>query len=114
MIVKKIHFVIDKNTKTKNLKKIFLKIYGNHSPLKSDVIIVVGGDGFMLEALKKGDRIVTIGGIHGTVSGFKGKEKKMLALKLDKNTNITINRSAVSGLLNEIDQDEAQPLEEQS
>ena len=38
----------------------------------------------------------------------------MLALKLYKNTNITINRSAVSGLLNEIDQDEAQPLEEQS
>ena len=68
----------------------------------------------MLEALKKGDRIVTIGGIHGTVSGFKGKEKKMLALKLDKNTNITINRSAVSGLLNEIDQDEAQAVEEQS
>ena len=68
----------------------------------------------MLEALKKGDRIVTIGGIHGTVSGFKGKEKKMLALKLDKNTNITINRSAVSGLLNEIDQDDAEPLEGQS
>tara|TARA_B100001123_G_C15218771_1_gene990352 strand:- start:658 stop:1428 length:771 start_codon:yes stop_codon:yes gene_type:complete len=53
MIIKKIHFVIDKNTKTKNLKKIFLKIYGNHSPLKSDVIVVVGGDGFMLETLKK-------------------------------------------------------------
>ena len=28
----------------------------------------------MLEALKKGDRVVTIGGIHGIVSGFKGKK----------------------------------------
>ena len=30
----------------------------------------------MLEELKKGDRIVTIGGIHGTIGGFKSKEKK--------------------------------------
>ena len=68
----------------------------------------------MLEALKKGDRVVTIGGIHGIVSGFKGKEKKILTLKLDKNSNITINRSAISGLLNNIDQDEHEPLEVQS
>ena len=34
----------------------------------------------MLEALKKGDQIVTIGGIHGKVSGFKGKEKKAKAV----------------------------------
>ena len=68
----------------------------------------------MLEGLKKGDRIVTIGGIHGTISGFKGKEKKMLNIKLDKNTTITVNRSAISGLLNNLDQNESEPLEEQS
>ena len=68
----------------------------------------------MLSELKKGDRIVTIGGIHGTISGFKGKEKKMLTIKLDKNTTITINRSAISGLLNNFDQNESEPLEEQS
>ena len=68
----------------------------------------------MLEGLKKGDRIVTIGGIHGTISGFKGKEKKMLTIKLDKNTTITVNRSAISGLLNNLDQNEPEPLEEQS
>ena len=68
----------------------------------------------MLEGLKKGDRIVTIGGIHGTISGFKGKEKKMLTIKLDKNTTITVNRSAISGLLNNLDQNESEPLEEQS
>ncbi len=68
----------------------------------------------MLSELKKGDRIVTIGGIHGTISGFKGKEKKMLNIKLDKNTTITVNRSAISGLLNNLDQNESEPLEEQS
>ena len=68
----------------------------------------------MLSELKKGDRIVTIGGIHGTISGFKGKEKKMLTIKLDKNTTITINRSAISGLLNNFDQNESEPLEAQS
>ena len=68
----------------------------------------------MLSELKKGDQIVTIGGIHGTISGFKGKEKKMLNIKLDKNTTITVNRSAISGLLNNLDQNESEPLEEQS
>ena len=67
-----------------------------------------------LSELKKGDRIVTIGGIHGTISGFKGKEKKMLTIKLDKNTTITVNRSAISGLLNNLDQNESESLEEQS
>ena len=36
----------------------------------------------MLEALKKGDRVVTIGGFHGTVSWLKGKDKKIVNLKL--------------------------------
>mgnify|MGYP003308644128 CR=1 FL=1 len=39
----------------------------------------------MLEALKKGDRVVTIGGIHGTVSGLKGKDKKIVNLKVSNN-----------------------------
>ncbi|MFQ6612178.1 MAG: preprotein translocase subunit YajC [Fidelibacterota bacterium] len=51
----------------------------------------------MLTALKKGDHIVTIGGIHGTIVGFKNNNRSV-ALKIDKNTNITVNRSAVAGL----------------
>ena len=39
----------------------------------------------MLNSLKKGDKVVTIGGIHGTVAGFKGKESNLVILKLDKN-----------------------------
>ena len=50
------HVVFDKNrfsTKIKNFLYKKLKIY---SVLKSNLIIVIGGDGFMLEALKKYNR----------------------------------------------------------
>ena len=51
----------------------------------------------MLLSLKKGDKVITIGGIHGIVSGMKNKGK-LIVLKVDKNLNININRSAISGL----------------
>ena len=53
MNINKIHFVIDKTTKTKGLKKKLLKKYKNFSPKQSEVIVVIGGDGFMLQSLKK-------------------------------------------------------------
>ena len=68
----------------------------------------------MLGALKKGDRVVTIGGIHGTVSGLKGKDKKIVNLKVSNNTNISLNRSALSGLIDKIDETEVESIEEQS
>lgn len=49
----KIHFVFDNSNKAKNLKRISLKKYHNYKPSKSDVIVVAGGDGFMLKTLKK-------------------------------------------------------------
>ena len=51
--MKKIHFTFDKNSKSQKLKKIILKKYVNFSPSKSDLIIVAGGDGYMLSVLKK-------------------------------------------------------------
>ena len=53
MKVKKIHFVIDRTIKTRSFRKIIFKKYKNYKPSYSDVIVVVGGDGFMLETLKK-------------------------------------------------------------
>ena len=53
MIRKKIHFVIDKTSKALAAKKILLKKYKSYYPKQSDAIVVVGGDGFMLEILKK-------------------------------------------------------------
>ncbi len=50
--MKKYHFIFDKTKKNKKLKKILLKKYKNFAPNFSDVIIVLGGDGFMLQTLK--------------------------------------------------------------
>ena len=49
----KLHFAIDKTIKAKSSQKILLKRYKNFPPNKSDAIVVIGGDGFMLESLKK-------------------------------------------------------------
>lgn len=49
----------------------------------------------MIDALKKGDKVVTIGGIHGVVSSTK---EKTVILKVDDNVKIEVNRSAVAGV----------------
>lgn len=51
----------------------------------------------MLDALKKGDKIVTIGGIHGTVFSLKDSS---VVVKVDDNTKIEFSRSAIAGLEN--------------
>ena len=52
----KYHFIFDRTNKNKKLIKIFLKKYKNYSPQSSTVIVVLGGDGFMLKTLKKYQR----------------------------------------------------------
>ena len=49
----KCHFVVDKTHKSKKLKNILLTKYKNYLPQFSNVIVVLGGDGFMLQTLKK-------------------------------------------------------------
>ena len=49
----KIHFVVDKNIKTRILKENLLKSFKNYSAYQSNVLVVIGGDGFMLQTLKK-------------------------------------------------------------
>jgi preprotein translocase subunit YajC len=59
----------------------------------------------MLETLKKGDHIVTIGGVHGTVVGLKN-QGKIVVIKVDKNTNLSIVKSSIAGLADSVtDQD---------
>lgn len=53
----------------------------------------------MIDALKKGDKIVTIGGIHGTVTQAKENEKTII-VKVEGGTTIEFNRSAVATVLN--------------
>ncbi len=47
----------------------------------------------MLEAMKKGDRVVTIGGLHGTVDSVKDNE---VVLKVDDNVKLKFQKSAIS------------------
>ena len=50
----------------------------------------------MLDALKKGDKIITIGGIHGTISSV---HEKTVIVKVDDNCKIEFNRSAISSVV---------------
>ena len=49
----KCHFVVDKTNKNKKLENTFLTKYKNYPPQLSNAIVVLGGDGFMLQTLKK-------------------------------------------------------------
>ena len=50
----------------------------------------------MLGALKKGDKVVTIGGIHGTIQTVR---ESTIILKVDDSTKIEFSRSAVSSIV---------------
>jgi preprotein translocase subunit YajC len=50
----------------------------------------------MLNSLKKGDRVVTSGGIYGTIQGV---EPDVVYLKIAENVKVKVSRSAVTGVL---------------
>jgi len=56
----------------------------------------------MLSSLKKGDRIVTIGGLHGTVQNVRdytdGRPSTVI-IKVDDNVKLEFLRSAVSSIV---------------
>lgn len=49
----------------------------------------------MIESVQKGDRIVTAGGIHGTVAGVKEKEQTLI-VKIDDNVKVELSRTSVA------------------
>jgi preprotein translocase subunit YajC len=54
----------------------------------------------MLEALKRGDKVVTNGGLHGEVAAI---DDAVVVLKIADNVKVRVSRSAVSGLQGETD-----------
>lgn len=50
----------------------------------------------MLNSLKKGDRVITSGGIYGTVQGV---EADVIYLKIAENVKVKVSRSAVSNIV---------------
>jgi preprotein translocase subunit YajC len=50
----------------------------------------------MLAALKKGDKIVTIGGMHGTIQEMSDDS---VTLRVAHNVNVTFDRGAINNVL---------------
>lgn len=51
----------------------------------------------MLNALKKGDKVVTIGGLHGTIVDLNDDQ---VVLRVNENTKLTFERNAVNIVIN--------------
>lgn len=50
----------------------------------------------LLESIKKGDKIITAGGMHGTVEGI---EEKTLLVKISDNVKVKLERSSVTTIV---------------
>jgi preprotein translocase subunit YajC len=50
----------------------------------------------MIEAVKKGDKVVTIGGIHGTVHAVK---EGVVVVKVDENCRLEFSKSAIATVI---------------
>ena len=52
----------------------------------------------MLESLKRGDRVITTGGIHGTILNVKDD---VITIKIDDNVKVDVSKSAVTAVVGE-------------
>jgi preprotein translocase subunit YajC len=52
----------------------------------------------MLDAIKKGDKIITAGGMHGTVIGV---EDKTVLVQIADNVKVKVDRSSVASIVGE-------------
>jgi len=68
--MKNIQIISDKNLKSKKIKNSLIKILSQTILKKPNIIIVIGGDGFMLQTLKKNKRSKKI--FYGINSGNYG------------------------------------------
>ena len=51
----------------------------------------------VLDSLKRGDKVTTIGGIHGTVAGID-TEKKTVLVQVSDTTKIKFDRTAIANI----------------
>ena len=65
----------------------------------------------MLSQLKKGDKIVTIGGIHGTIQLVK---EQTVIVKVDEDTKLEFSRSAISTIVTASKEDKSEIKDEES
>lgn len=93
--MKKFHFIFDKTSVlSQKLKISFLKKHKNFSALKSECIVVCGGDGFMLKTLRKYSKIKKpFYGINCGTFGFlmNNYQNNDLIKKISNSKKIEIN-----------------------
>ena len=65
----------------------------------------------MLSQLKKGDKIVTIGGIHGTIQLVK---EQTVIVKVDEDVKLEFSRSAISSVVAAAKEDKSDESGEKS
>jgi preprotein translocase subunit YajC len=53
----------------------------------------------MLKALKTGDKVLTTGGLYGTIIGFKGED---LEVQFSQTVKLTLARSAVARVVSDV------------
>tara|TARA_B100001248_G_C27261547_1_gene398678 strand:+ start:47 stop:814 length:768 start_codon:yes stop_codon:yes gene_type:complete len=92
--MKKPLIISDNNLKSKLVKEQILSLFKNNQILKKNVVIVIGGDGFMLKTLKKNQKTKKI--FYGINSGNYGFlmnkfSKKNLIKNIHKSNMISIS-----------------------
>ncbi len=90
----KIQIISDINIKSRRIKKSLIKILSKKKPHKSNITIVIGGDGFMLQTLKKNKKSKKF--FYGINSGNYGFlmnkfSSKKIVKNLDKANVISIS-----------------------
>ena len=84
--MEKIQIISDKNLKSKKIKNSLVKILNKTILKKTNIIIVIGGDGFMLQTLKRNKRSKKF--FYGINSGNYGfLMNKFLPKTISKNLN---------------------------
>lgn len=97
----KINFIFDKTKKSLNFKKQVLKTHINYSAQKADCFVVAGGDGFMLQSIKKNYKYnKPFYGINCGTYGFlmNRYHVKNLNFKIKKSKKIIINPIKVQAI----------------
>ena len=89
----KVQIISDKNSKSLNIKKKIIKNFKNYPMNKPNVVIVIGGDGFMLQTLKKNKKSKKL--FYGINSGNYGFlmnrfSDKLLTKNISKAKSINI------------------------
>ena len=92
--MKKPLIISDKNFKSESIKKQILSIFKKKEILKKNIVIVIGGDGFMLKTLKKNKKTKKF--FYGINSGNYGFlmnkfSKKNLIKNIQKSNMISIS-----------------------